>query len=191
MPLAGARPEDELTWQTSVCKSTATRPSGRRVVRCLIISIWQRYVFPFVPRFATMVRCSRCDSAGRCSCSDEKVVDASILCVHGGLSPDIPTLDQVRTISRAQEVPHEGAFCGTSGLSVQDDWILITSELTCRSHVVRSGRCGRGRMGGIAKRSWMVVWPAGDGRGALFFPFIIVRRDHATITITGCHTKPS
>lgn len=39
------------------------------------------------------------------------VIDASVLCVHGGLSPDIPTLDQVRTISRAQEVPHEGAFC--------------------------------------------------------------------------------
>jgi diadenosine tetraphosphatase ApaH/serine/threonine PP2A family protein phosphatase len=43
-----------------------------------------------------------------------QVIDASILCVHGGLSPDIPTLDQVRTISRAQEVPHEGAFCGMS-----------------------------------------------------------------------------
>ncbi|KAK4686009.1 hypothetical protein P7C73_g4133, partial [Tremellales sp. Uapishka_1] len=37
--------------------------------------------------------------------------DASILCVHGGLSPDIKTLDQIRIIPRAQEVPHEGAFC--------------------------------------------------------------------------------
>lgn len=40
------------------------------------------------------------------------IIDSSILCVHGGLSPDIRTLDQVRTISRAQEVPHEGPFCG-------------------------------------------------------------------------------
>ncbi|KAH8914854.1 Metallo-dependent phosphatase [Atractiella rhizophila] len=39
------------------------------------------------------------------------IIDNSILCVHGGLSPEIRTLDQVRVISRAQEIPHEGAFC--------------------------------------------------------------------------------
>lgn len=39
------------------------------------------------------------------------VVDGQILCVHGGLSPDIKTLDQIRTIPRNQEIPHEGAFC--------------------------------------------------------------------------------
>jgi len=39
------------------------------------------------------------------------VVDGSILCVHGGLSPDIRTLDQIRTIIRNQEIPHEGPFC--------------------------------------------------------------------------------
>lgn len=32
--------------------------------------------------------------------------------MHGGLSPDIRTLDQIRVLSRAQEIPHEGAFCG-------------------------------------------------------------------------------
>jgi diadenosine tetraphosphatase ApaH/serine/threonine PP2A family protein phosphatase len=42
-----------------------------------------------------------------------QIIDGSVLCVHGGLSPDIRTLDQVRVIARAQEVPHEGAFCGT------------------------------------------------------------------------------
>jgi diadenosine tetraphosphatase ApaH/serine/threonine PP2A family protein phosphatase len=41
-----------------------------------------------------------------------QVIDGQILCVHGGLSPDIRTLDQVRVIARAQEPPHEGAFCG-------------------------------------------------------------------------------
>lgn len=40
------------------------------------------------------------------------IVDGRILCVHGGLSPDIRTLDQIRTIHRCQEVPHEGPFCG-------------------------------------------------------------------------------
>lgn len=55
------------------------------------------------------------------------IVDDKILCVHGGLSPSINTLDQVcpiqwrldllltllqiRTIDRKQEVPHDGAMC--------------------------------------------------------------------------------
>ena len=34
-----------------------------------------------------------------------------MLCVHGGLSPEITTLDQIRTIPRAQEIPHDGPFC--------------------------------------------------------------------------------
>ncbi|MCJ1473287.1 hypothetical protein MMC13_001938 [Lambiella insularis] len=38
-------------------------------------------------------------------------VDGRVLCVHGGLSPEIRTLDQIRVIARAQEIPHEGAFC--------------------------------------------------------------------------------
>jgi len=39
------------------------------------------------------------------------VVDGRVLCVHGGLSPDIVTIDQIRTIDRVQEIPHEGPFC--------------------------------------------------------------------------------
>jgi serine/threonine-protein phosphatase PP1-1 len=39
------------------------------------------------------------------------IVDGKVLCVHGGLSPEIRTLDQVRVVARAQEIPHEGAFC--------------------------------------------------------------------------------
>jgi len=39
------------------------------------------------------------------------VVDGQVLCVHGGLSPDVRTLDQLRSIDRQQEIPHEGAFC--------------------------------------------------------------------------------
>ena len=34
-----------------------------------------------------------------------------MLCVHGGLSPSLQTLDQVRLIDRKQEVPHEGPMC--------------------------------------------------------------------------------
>lgn len=41
----------------------------------------------------------------------QAVVDGSVLCVHGGLSPDVRTLDQVRMIDRVCEIPHEGPFC--------------------------------------------------------------------------------
>eukprot|EP00002_Diphylleia_rotans_P003171 TRINITY_DN1213_c0_g1_i1.p1 TRINITY_DN1213_c0_g1~~TRINITY_DN1213_c0_g1_i1.p1 ORF type:complete len:302 (-),score=63.68 TRINITY_DN1213_c0_g1_i1:370-1275(-) len=39
------------------------------------------------------------------------IVDGGILCVHGGLSPDLRTIDQIRTITRNIEIPHEGPFC--------------------------------------------------------------------------------
>lgn len=38
------------------------------------------------------------------------IVENSIFCVHGGLSPDVKLLDQIRVINRVQEIPHEGAF---------------------------------------------------------------------------------
>lgn len=39
------------------------------------------------------------------------LVDGNIFCVHAGLSPEIRTLDQVNTIDRRVEIPHEGPFC--------------------------------------------------------------------------------
>jgi len=39
------------------------------------------------------------------------IVDGRIFCVHGGLSPSIQTLDQIRVIDRKQEVPHDGPMC--------------------------------------------------------------------------------
>ena len=39
------------------------------------------------------------------------IVDGTVLCVHGGLSPSLQSLDQIRVIDRKQEVPHEGPMC--------------------------------------------------------------------------------
>ncbi|MQM19272.1 hypothetical protein Taro_052273 [Colocasia esculenta] len=39
------------------------------------------------------------------------LVENRIFSVHGGLSPAITTLDQIRTIDRKQEVPHDGGMC--------------------------------------------------------------------------------
>eukprot|EP00033_Pygsuia_biforma_P000721 GCRY01000843.1.p1 GENE.GCRY01000843.1~~GCRY01000843.1.p1 ORF type:complete len:307 (-),score=28.79 GCRY01000843.1:63-983(-) len=84
------------------------------------------------------------------------VIDGRILCVHGGLSPDIKTIDQVRTLPRNQEIPHEGAFCDLMwsdpedieswavsprgagwlfGSKVTSEFIHINNlELICRAH---------------------------------------------------------
>jgi len=84
------------------------------------------------------------------------LVDGKVLGVHGGLSPDIRTLDQIRTIPRNQEIPHEGAFCDLMwsdpeeietwqvsprgagwlfGSKVTDEFCRVNGlELICRAH---------------------------------------------------------
>lgn len=39
------------------------------------------------------------------------LVDGQAFCVHGGLSPSLNTIDEIRAIDRKQEVPHDGAMC--------------------------------------------------------------------------------
>uniref|UniRef100_A0A7S3JV04 Serine/threonine-protein phosphatase n=1 Tax=Aureoumbra lagunensis TaxID=44058 RepID=A0A7S3JV04_9STRA len=39
------------------------------------------------------------------------IVDDRVLCVHGGLSPSVPTIQHMKILDRKQEVPHDGAMC--------------------------------------------------------------------------------
>lgn len=54
------------------------------------------------------------------------LVDGKILCVHGGLSPKIKRIDQINTIQRKMEIPHEGPFCDLmwSDPDEVEDWRL-------------------------------------------------------------------
>ncbi len=49
------------------------------------------------------------------------VVDGKIFCVHGGLSPDIKTIDQINTIERRMEVPTQGSFADLLWSDPDDD----------------------------------------------------------------------
>jgi serine/threonine-protein phosphatase 6 catalytic subunit len=84
------------------------------------------------------------------------LIDGRVLCVHGGLSPDISTIDQIRVLERNQEIPHEGPFCDLMWSDPDDietwavsqrgaGWLFgskVTSqfnhlndlELVCRAH---------------------------------------------------------
>ena len=39
------------------------------------------------------------------------MIENKIFCVHGGLSPKLNTVDDIRAVDRKQEVPHEGIMC--------------------------------------------------------------------------------
>jgi len=39
------------------------------------------------------------------------IIEDKIFCLHGGLSPAIQTLDDIRKFDRFQEVPHDGPMC--------------------------------------------------------------------------------
>ncbi|KTF80756.1 hypothetical protein cypCar_00023810 [Cyprinus carpio] len=79
------------------------------------------------------------------------IVDGKIFCVHGGLSPSIQTLDQIRTIDRKQEVPHDGPMCDLLWSDPED-----TMGVGCESH-----------------RSWIVLFGV-DGGGIRFNACMII-----------------
>lgn len=108
----------------------------------------------------------------------QAIIDSKVLCVHGGLSPDLRTLDQVRTIERVCEIPHEGPFCDLVWSDPEDvdawavsprgaGWLFgarVTAEfnringldLVCRAHQLVQ----EGLKYSFDDRSLVTVWSA-------------------------------
>ncbi|KAI5148620.1 serine/threonine-protein phosphatase PP1 catalytic subunit [Enteropsectra breve] len=87
------------------------------------------------------------------------LIDSRILCMHGGLSPDLRNIDQIRQISRPTDIPDCGLLCDllwsdpdkatngwgendrgvsvTFGSNVVDEFLNRTNiDLICRAHQV-------------------------------------------------------
>ena len=39
------------------------------------------------------------------------IIDQKIFCIHGGISPFVNNMDDIKKMERRQEIPHEGAMC--------------------------------------------------------------------------------
>ncbi len=54
------------------------------------------------------------------------IIEGRIFCIHGGLSPQISTIDQIRLINRKMEIPHEGPFADLMWSDPDDieNWIV-------------------------------------------------------------------
>lgn len=54
------------------------------------------------------------------------LIEGKIFCVHGGLSPFLATVDQIRLINRKMEIPHDGPFCDLMWSDPDDieTWIM-------------------------------------------------------------------
>lgn len=66
--------------------------------------------------------------------------------MHGGLSPSIQTLDQIRTIDRKQEVPHDGPMC----------------DLLWSDPEGEGGRAGRRALPSVWQETEEVLWLKGQ-----------------------------
>ena len=68
------------------------------------------------------------------------VIDKTIFCVHGGLSPLITTIDQIRLINRKGEIPHEGAICDLLWSDPTDEnetWVFGCLDIKLQMNLIK------------------------------------------------------
>ena len=71
-------------------------------------------------KYGTTTVWKACVEVFDCLCLSA-VIDNSVLCVHGGLSPSLDTVDQIQDLQRQQEPPHEGPMCDLMWSDPDDD----------------------------------------------------------------------
>ena len=49
------------------------------------------------------------------------VIDQQVLCIHGGLSPDLKTIDEINKLERKVELPESGPLCDLMWSDPDDD----------------------------------------------------------------------
>lgn len=87
------------------------------------------------------------------------IIDGKIFCVHGGLSPSIQYLDQIRTIDRKQEVPHDGPMCDLLWSDPEGEWLKYMFKIEqFYSKKKKCFHCRHNWLGCIASWSWLLVW---------------------------------
>ncbi|GFS30217.1 type one protein phosphatase 1 [Actinidia rufa] len=68
------------------------------------------------------------------------LIDEKIICMHGGLSPDLHNLDQIRNLQRPTDVPDAGLLCdilwSDPSRDVQEFLQKQDLDLICRAHQV-------------------------------------------------------
>ena len=70
-------------------------------------------------------------------CLPFQIVEDEVLCVHGGLSPYIKSLDQIRVIDRNQEIPHQGGQQRCMLRMGSKAWSEVPSQITDKSEYER------------------------------------------------------
>lgn len=94
------------------------------------------------------------------------IIDGKIFCVHGGLSPSIQYLDQIRSIDRKQEVPHDGPMCDLLWSDPEGKRIFDFNFQTIQSSSWCQQKCNKNKLSlktplvGVYRRVVLVIYSA-------------------------------